>query len=45
MEVSKAMAQVSNDAALSADAKAAKLKELEEKKAVYEAKLAAAPQG
>ncbi len=45
MEVSKAMAATRNDASLSADAKAAKLKELEDKKAVYEAKLAAAPQG
>ncbi|WP_279479789.1 phosphonate ABC transporter substrate-binding protein [Aureimonas sp. SK2] len=45
MEVSKSMAQVQSDASLAADAKAAKLKELEEKKAGYEAKLAAAPQG
>ncbi|KQQ91354.1 phosphonate ABC transporter substrate-binding protein [Aureimonas sp. Leaf324] len=45
MEVSKAMAATRNDASLSADAKAAKLKELEDKKAGYEAKLAAAPQG
>lgn len=45
MEVSKSMAQVNADASLAADAKAAKLKTLEEQKASYEAKLATAPQG
>ncbi|KQT65975.1 MULTISPECIES: phosphonate ABC transporter substrate-binding protein [unclassified Aureimonas] len=45
MEVAKSMAQVTGDAKLSSDEKAAKLKELTEKKAALEAKLASAPQG
>jgi len=45
METSKSIAQTQSDTKLSADEKAAKLKDLQAKKAAYETKLASMPQG
>ncbi|MBB3998642.1 phosphonate ABC transporter substrate-binding protein [Aureimonas pseudogalii] len=45
METSKSIAQTQSDTKLSVEEKAAKLKDLQAKKAAYETKLAATPQG
>ncbi len=45
MEVSKSIAKINADATLTAEAKAEQLKPLNEKKAAYEAELAAATKG